>query len=310
MGFFSKLFEKKVCSICGGEIGLLGNRKLEDGNCCKECAGKLSPWFDDRRHSSVQQIREQLAYREANRQKLSQFRPSKCYGEMYELKVELENGIPTRFVVAQTDDHLEENADLIRFDQVTSFHIHIEEDSSELMQENSEGEEVSYDPPRYEYYYDFQVEIQTDSPYCDEIHFRLNRSTLNLETAMAPSPGGHFRGSSFKPELYPQYREYKAICDEVESIFRYGMQGVPMPQPAASATATAPASEPVALTADPWTCFCGSVNQGKFCQNCGIQRFALDEIECSECSWTIEEETVPPTFCPNCGRQFNQDDIV
>ena len=32
MGFFGKLFDKKVCAICGGEIGLLGNRKLEDGN--------------------------------------------------------------------------------------------------------------------------------------------------------------------------------------------------------------------------------------------------------------------------------------
>ena len=24
MGFFGKLFEKKECSVCGGEIGLLG----------------------------------------------------------------------------------------------------------------------------------------------------------------------------------------------------------------------------------------------------------------------------------------------
>ena len=28
MGLFGKMFEKKECSICGGEIGLLGNRKL------------------------------------------------------------------------------------------------------------------------------------------------------------------------------------------------------------------------------------------------------------------------------------------
>ena len=32
MAFFG-LFDKKICAICGGEIGLLGNRKLEDGNC-------------------------------------------------------------------------------------------------------------------------------------------------------------------------------------------------------------------------------------------------------------------------------------
>lgn len=58
MGFFGKLFEKKSCDLCGGEIGLLGNRKLEDGNCCKNCASKLSYWFDDRRHSTVEQIRQ------------------------------------------------------------------------------------------------------------------------------------------------------------------------------------------------------------------------------------------------------------
>ena len=34
MGFF----DKKYCDICGEKIGLLGNRKLEDGNLCKECA--------------------------------------------------------------------------------------------------------------------------------------------------------------------------------------------------------------------------------------------------------------------------------
>ena len=31
MALFGKLFEKKQCSICGSDIGLLGNRKLEDG---------------------------------------------------------------------------------------------------------------------------------------------------------------------------------------------------------------------------------------------------------------------------------------
>ena len=68
MGLFGKLFDKKECAICGGEIGLLGNRKLDDGNLCKNCAAKLSPFFSERRHSTVEQIREQLAYREANRE--------------------------------------------------------------------------------------------------------------------------------------------------------------------------------------------------------------------------------------------------
>ena len=60
------LFDKKYCDICGEKIGLLGNRKLEDGNLCKDCAKKLSPWFSDRRSSTVSEIKEQLAYREKN----------------------------------------------------------------------------------------------------------------------------------------------------------------------------------------------------------------------------------------------------
>ena len=73
MGLFGGLFDKKVCDLCGGEIGLLGNRKLEDGNCCKQCAAKLSPWFSDRRKSTVQQIREQLEYREENLEEVKAF---------------------------------------------------------------------------------------------------------------------------------------------------------------------------------------------------------------------------------------------
>ena len=46
------LFDKKNCDICGEKIGLLGNRKLDDGNLCKNCASKLSPWFEERRHST------------------------------------------------------------------------------------------------------------------------------------------------------------------------------------------------------------------------------------------------------------------
>ena len=80
MGFFGKLFEKKECAICGGEIGLLGNRKLEDGNMCKNCAAKLSPWFSDRRNSTIAEIEEQLAYREANKEKVAAFHVTRTMG--------------------------------------------------------------------------------------------------------------------------------------------------------------------------------------------------------------------------------------
>ena len=34
---------------------------------------KVTPWFDDRRHSTVEQIVQQLEYREANKEKVAAF---------------------------------------------------------------------------------------------------------------------------------------------------------------------------------------------------------------------------------------------
>ena len=341
MALFGKLFEKKECSICGGEIGLLGNRKLEDGNLCKECAGKLSPWFDDRRHSTVEQIRQQLNYREENRRKLGQFRPAKSYGEDYELKVELENGVPKRFVVAQTDNYLEENADLIEFSQVTSFNIEIDEDEQEQQYRNSEGEMVSYRPPRYEYSYDFNAEIIVNSPYFDDIHFRLNGSTLTLETVVAGRPLPMHGSREFDPTLYPEYREYKALCDELEELFRSGMQGIPLagtpvarpapvsaPAPVAAAAAAAAwrcdscgtensgkfcqgCGAPQPVQGAGWTCSCGTVNTGRFCAECGGKKPAgIPQYKCDKCGWQPADPTQAPRFCPECGDPFDCGDIV
>ena len=75
------LFDKKYCSICGAQIKLLGNKKLEDGNCCKDCASKLSPWFNERRHSTIDSIKEQLAYREANKADVETFKVTRTIGD-------------------------------------------------------------------------------------------------------------------------------------------------------------------------------------------------------------------------------------
>jgi len=278
MGFFSKLFEKKECSICGGEIGLLGNRKLEDGNCCKDCAKKLSPWFDDRRHSTVEQIKEQLAYREANRAELDGFRPTVAYGEGYTLRAEVVNGIPARFVVERYEDFKEENADIICFKDVTSFNIDVQESDQELKRRNSDGEMVSYYPPRYEYSYDFYAEIKVNHPYFDDIRVEISPSTVTLETVEHRSRGGKF-GSGFDPTLYPEYRKYRSQCDELEELFRAGMQGIALPgygtgvQPSGAATVVPSEQEtPQDPTGVNFCHSCGAkADGGKFCEYCGAK---------------------------------------
>ena len=87
------LFDKKYCDICGEKIGLLGNRKLENGNLCKNCAKKLSPWFSDRRNSTVEEIKAQLAYREANQEKVQSAIQAATDG-LKDMKEEIDEGHP------------------------------------------------------------------------------------------------------------------------------------------------------------------------------------------------------------------------
>ena len=115
MGLFGKLFDKKDCAICGGEIGLLGNRKLADGNLCKNCASKLSPWMTDRRESTVEEIRAHLNYREQNARIVPTLQPNVVFGA--NTKVYIDQAARKFFVTSSTNWH-QQNPDVIDINQV------------------------------------------------------------------------------------------------------------------------------------------------------------------------------------------------
>lgn len=178
MALFGKLFDKKECAFCGEGIGLLGNRKLEDGNMCKNCAAKLSPWFDERRNSTVEQIGQQLEYREANRQKLADFQATRTLGEDTKVILDENAGV---FVVTSARDLISKNPDIIKFSEVTGCNVEVDENREEIEYENADGEMVGYNPPRYEYSYDFWVTIHVRNPYFDEIRFKLNNYSVEVK---------------------------------------------------------------------------------------------------------------------------------
>ena len=171
MGLFGKMFEKKTCSICGGEIGLLGNRKLEDGNLCKECANKLSPFFSDRRRSTVDQIREQLDWREANKARVDAFNVTRTLGCDTKVLLDEDAG---RFLVTSVSRWRDANPDVLDFSQVTGCDTETRESRTELHWKDKDGEQHSYDPPRYDIDYDVYVTIHVNVPYYDSITFKVN----------------------------------------------------------------------------------------------------------------------------------------
>ena len=167
------LFDKKNCDICGEKIGMLGNRKLEDGNLCKDCAKKLSPFCDDRRHSTVEQIRAHLQYREENKNALRAFAPTLTLGEDKKVYIDQMKG---NFVVSRLKPGSwdEENPDVMPIASITSCGLDIDEDRDEIYMKNGQGQNVSYNPPRYNFYYNFKLKFLVSNPYFDDFEVRLN----------------------------------------------------------------------------------------------------------------------------------------
>jgi hypothetical protein len=236
MGFFGKLFEKKICDICGGEIGLLGNRKLEDGNLCKTCAKKLSPWFDDRRHSTVEQIRQQLVYREENENALRTFQVTRTLGDYYKMYIEEVNGVPTRFFVTNERDYMAANPDIIEFRNVVSCVTDINERREEIKRRTDSGELVSYHPPRYKYHYQFYIEMDLrDSPYFDRIRFNVNSGAVTIEMNGSGNGVAGLLGMNKRSVLsgispasigdHRRYNEYEQMCQKIEQIVEDGKRG-------------------------------------------------------------------------------------
>ncbi|MBQ8094266.1 MAG: DUF4428 domain-containing protein [Clostridia bacterium] len=265
------LFDKKYCSICGAEIGLLGNRKLMDGNLCKNCADKLSPLFDERRQSTVEDIRDQLAYRKENRARVEEIHPTRSCGANRKLYID-ENA--KAFFVTYSRNWQSENPDIIDFSQVMDCTWRATEHKDEIKYRSNDGKMVSYQPPRYKKEYEFDLDITVNSPYFQKI-------TLEL-TEQRPE-------RSFGPE----YKQWEILGQEICDLLmgKPAVSEIPELEPPASATL------------ETWLCSgCGRTNNTNYCPDCGQKRPEI--IRCIKCGWEPDAGMGKPRFCPNCGNRF------
>lgn len=204
------LFDKKFCDFCGNKIGMFGNRKLEDGNMCSDCASQLSPWFNERRHSTVEEIKEQLAYREANKEKVAAFHPTKTIGKDVIFYVDETKG---EFTIATSKELKNGNPDIIHLSEVTGCELDVKEDRDEVMTTDKEGNRVSYHPPRYSYEYDFTMIFNVNNPYFDQMKMKLNNSSVKL------FPNGTI-SASIDPNSSAEYKNYINISNEIKAAFK------------------------------------------------------------------------------------------
>lgn len=218
------LFDKKDCSICGAKIGLLGNKKLKDGNMCKDCENKLSVWFQDRSDSTVLEIQNQLGIRKAYEDMLSKnFVVSRAYGEFGCILI---NEIDGTFValpdtsdsffgytkvVTSIDQINDKKPDVIMFNQVAGVDVNVTVTSREEKQ-TVDGNQVSFNPRHMVYMAQFSVTIRLKGhPFIKTMTVPLNKGAIQIRNI------GERLVTEYKDSVRAMLTGYKGPEFEIEN---------------------------------------------------------------------------------------------
>ena len=273
------LFDKKYCDICGEKIGLLGNCKLDDGNLCKECAQKLSPWFEERRHSTVEEIKRQLAYREQNKELVQKFNVTRQIStKTYNVFID---DIQGNFTIAHKLD-VKENPDIVPLSAVLQCKMDIEQDRKEETY-TKDGKTVSYDPPVYKYEYQYRMKIQVRSPWFDDMDFRLHNFSIEQDDRaeiMEIERAGYEIVSALTGQApmgmqgmngMPMNNSMQGMNGMPMNNSMQGMNGMPMNN-SMPVNNGMQGNQQMQQPGGTWKCQCGAENKGKFCEYCGQPR--------------------------------------
>ena len=282
------LFDKKICDICGEKIGLLGNRKLDDGNLCKDCAKKLSPWFEERRHSTVEDIKRQLEYREKNKKAVMDFCITRQINTRnYNVFIDDNKG---NFTVARKLD-VNENPDIVPLSAIVQCRVDVDQQQHEETY-TKDGETVSYQPPVYKYEFDYTMRIKVRTQWFDDMDFRLNTFSISSDNrrelmeveqtayqiiaALTPNAAGMQSGMSGMNMTGGMQSGMPGM--NMNGGMQSGMPGMNMnggmQQTGMSETNMTGGMQ---QNNSSWKCQCGAENTGKFCDQTFQLSFSVSD---------------------------------
>lgn len=175
------LFSKKECDVCKKKMALMEGYKCADGTICNDCKKKMSPLFTEYKNTTIQEVKEQLTYREENAQRVKVFVAAETFGEYSKVMVDRKHNW---FVVTKAIKLSDENPDVFDLSDIQNVLVEIEENKRELHFTNRKGKTCSYKPARYEFTYKFKVNIQMNHPFIKMISLKITKEDVKVISEM------------------------------------------------------------------------------------------------------------------------------
>ena len=175
------LFSRKECDVCKKKLSLAEGLKCLDGSICSECKKKMSPLFTDYKNTPIEKIKEHLVYREENKSRVKVFVAAETFGEYPKVMVDRKHNW---FVVTKVTKLSDENPDVFDLSDIQNVLVEIEENKRELHFTNKKGKTCSYKPARYEFTYQFKVNIQMNHPFIKMISLKITKEDVKIISEM------------------------------------------------------------------------------------------------------------------------------
>lgn len=281
----------KRCCICGEKIGEAEGVGLKDGNICKACARRLSPYFEGNRRTA-EEARRHLIYRIENEKRIAEFCPHISFAGSKTVYVD---PFCETFIVTDNPEWRNDNPDIIKFSQVIGVDTAVNRNKREKFFIDSDGIKKSYNPRKFDCDYEFNVEIRIDSPWFDKI---------GLEIGDGNRPVNPVSNSYLYCEW--QMRLLADILMRRDDRFRvWDGDGMMNKVRSSDDASPKPASATPTKGSGTWICrSCGNESRSKkFCENCGAIKPSEDAV-CAGCGKTYVAEK-KPKFCENCGKPMS-----
>lgn len=123
-----------------------------------------------------------------------------------------------------------------------------------------DGKTVSYQPPVYNYEFDYTMRIRVNTPWFDDMDFRLNTFSISSE-----------RRAELMEVEQTGYQIIAALTPNAAGM-QPGMAGMNMNEGMQPGMTGMNMNVGRQSEGSSWKCQCGAENTGRFCEYCGMQR--------------------------------------